>query len=461
MLAASILFGMDVKIEIGPATGSTVSPYLTGMNAVYSHENMNTWSDGSKARHLKDAGIGCLRYPGGHVVSFWDWEFPYHNAYQNFWDPAYTKSLTPKRKAELKAENGQRMKLDDFFAICAAADMEPIVGINMFQGYKFNRLEDSVAKAVRLVEHCKKQNPKVKYYFLDNEAGHQPTKGNHIPIDEYIKLIPSYSEAIKAAQPEAKLIVNPIGWNRMRDMAKKVGQHFDIYDIHWYYSNRKWGLFYIEDWRKEKESRKFSNQMAQFRKLKEESGHKHLQLGLLEWNLGPSTGDDNSDPSSFLFQGLVQADMLMQFMEHDVFMAAAWPLMWKPKKKTPDGYRNFLDQETGRPSPSKNIFKWISMASGGTILRSSSPSPDGIRHLAVQAADGNTMLVYLLNKSKGSRDIVLTFKKPVASVTAGAFEEGKGPNDVLIRTVPTETAGKTATLQMSDTSFVCVKITAR
>lgn len=456
MFAGAMLFGDDITIKLGDSKGRPVSPQLTGMNTVYAHEFMDTWADGGKIQSLKDAGISCLRYPGGHQTSFWDWEFPYHEPYQNFWDPAYIESLTPKKKVELKEKNGHRMGLDDYLNICAKATIEPIVGINMFQGYKFDRLDDSLAKAVRLVEYCKTQIPRVKYYFLDNEAGHQLEKGKHIPIDEYIKLIPAYSKAIKTVQPDAKIIVNLIHWGKVGEMIKKAGEHFDIVDDHWYYNNRKWGLFYIQDWRKENGNKKFANKLTQFRKWKKEAGKPDLELAFLEWNLGPATGDEHSDPASDLFQGLVQADMLMQFMNGDVLMAAAWPLTWAPRRG-PGSFRKFLDHETGKASPSRHIFKWISMASGGRILECGG-APAGLRVAAVITDDGWSVLVYLLNKSTESQRITLDVGRAIGTASAKSFEEGSSTDDVRVRELETNSSERTLTLQIKETSFVFIDL---
>ena len=62
----------------------TVSPYLVGANIVYSKDEGLDWEEENRVDVLKRAGMRNLRYPGGHVVSYWDWEFPYHNAYANF-----------------------------------------------------------------------------------------------------------------------------------------------------------------------------------------------------------------------------------------------------------------------------------------------------------------------------------------------------------------------------------------
>ncbi len=452
----------QVEISVAGPAGPNASPLLIGMNAVYSHEKAETWTDGSKIQALRDAGVCCLRYPGGHVVSFWDWEFPYHSAYQNFWDPTYIKSLDSERRADLEQQNGSRMLLDDFFRICTQARTEPIVGINMFQGYKFNRTEDSVAKAVRLVKHCMEQKPGVKYYYLDNEAGHHPDKENHIPVNDYIELIPVYSRAIKKVQPEAKLIVNPIGWNRVGEMIRKSGRHFDIVDIHWYYNNREWGLFYIDDWRKERGNRKFERAVTEFRKSKEQAGCGHLKLASLEWNLGPASGKSGSDTGSALFAGLVQADMLMTFIYSDLAMAATWPMTWVSRKNPGSGgFRNFLDQETGEASPSRHIFRWFSLAADGRPLQTNITTPEGLRSACILSKDGKTMLVYILNKSREDKDVTILFNDPVASASAKSFEEGKSVNDVVLRDVPTMVAEKTVRLEMTDTSFIFLEAAVR
>ena len=108
----------DLVIDLGIPSNSPSGPRLIGANVVYSHEDMRTWQDREKIQALIDSGINNLRYPGGHLVSFWDWEFPYHNAYANFWDPSYIDQLTEARKDELRVAHATRMGLEDFLKIC-------------------------------------------------------------------------------------------------------------------------------------------------------------------------------------------------------------------------------------------------------------------------------------------------------------------------------------------------------
>ncbi len=459
LLTVARLTATGTEITVGERTSNQVSPYLTGFNIVYSHEDMDTWKSGEKAEVLKTAGINCLRYPGGHVVSFWDWEFPFHETYANFWDPAYIESLSPGKLKRMEKENRDRMLLDDFFQVCRETGSEPVVGINMFQGYKYNRTEDSIAKAVRLVRESRNQYPDVKYYYLDNEAGHQPERGNHVPTDEYIRLIPAYARAIKEIQPDAQLIVNPIRWNSVRGLIEQVGEHVDMIDNHWYYTNRKWGLFYIEDWRREEKNKSFEQEMNQFNKWKQETGNKHLKMGILEWNLGPARGTEGSDVHSYLFQGLVQANMLMYFIQHNVFMAACWPMMWAPSGPQSAGSnRNFFDPATNRVSPSKTIFKWFAEAGNGTVLDSEIPTSKGIQAIAVLEADGKHILVYVLNKSENAQNLILNLSKPATSASAQVFQEGSNVNDVVVKGLPVKSADETISFVMPDTSLAFLRV---
>ena len=94
LLSSLTVSAADLVISIGTPASNASGPLLAGANVVYSHEDIRTWQDGEKIQALIDSGINNLRYPGGHLVSFWDWEFPYHNAYANFWDPSYIAQLT-------------------------------------------------------------------------------------------------------------------------------------------------------------------------------------------------------------------------------------------------------------------------------------------------------------------------------------------------------------------------------
>jgi hypothetical protein len=454
---------VDETIVVGNATGKKITAWLTGLNTVYSHEDMRTWQDGKKLNKLKKTGVSALRYPEGHQLSFWDWEFPYHEAYQDFWKPDYEQSLSESDRIALKDKNKNRMLVDDYFEICKEGNIEPVMGINMFQGWMYDRNQESIEKAVRLVEYCLEKDPSITYFFLDNESGHQqnavPLK--HIPIEDYIDLIPAYSQAIKAVHPGAKLIPNIMQWNLVEKMIRETGQYWDVYDQHWYYGSKDtWAYFNLFDWRQEVESEKNAERLVDFKKWKEQYNMNHLEIGYLEWNAPPSGLSDDSNPSSISYSlmGLIQADMLMWFAKNDIYMATAWPLMWQvPGKETNlNQYnRNMLDRDDSNwLSPSATIFQAFSYVQKGEILENNNNPKSGLRVLSVKRYENMGYAVLILNKSTNDQTIELVLPEGVKNVTESKhFSEGDGPYKVEIKTLSPELNGNKIILNLEDTSF--------
>ncbi|VGO23057.1 hypothetical protein SCARR_05156 [Pontiella sulfatireligans] len=433
-----------------PDAPKTVSPYLVGANIVYSKDEGRIWEEEHRVDVLNRAGMNNLRYPGGHVVSYWDWEFPYHGAYQNFWDPSY--SLTPSESNALFQANQNRLSLDEHLDLCRETGAAPLIGINMFQGYKFNRDQDSIDKAVRLVNYCKNKITGPRYYYLDNEVGHQPTENNHVPIDAYLPLIPDYSTAIKAADPQGKIAVNIMTWSRVEEIVRDYGDYVDLYDQHWYYSNRVWGQFWPDDWRGDVNMGVYTSRLNQFNGWIDTYNKPHLKMGFLEWNIGPSTGADGSTPGTVFYQGLVQADILMHMIRFDVHMASIWPLTWD------DNFRNLIDGPDHTVSPTLYIHRALSKAAGGTRLNLSEPDTGGLlRSLAVKSADEAFIDCYFLNKSTEAIDLAIELPVPIVETVLMNFAQGAGSNDVNVS--EQRYAGDSAPLQFSlaDTSFTHIR----
>ncbi len=455
----------DGSLVIGEPTGETISSLLTGVNAVYAHEDMNTWLDGKKLNNLKETGISAMRYPGGHVVSYWDWEFPYHETYQEFWNPSYEASFDDAKRNELMTKHQDRMLLDDYFNICQNGNIEPVIGINMFQGWKYDRTEEAIQKAVTLVEHALEQDPTVKYFFLDNEAGHQPTKNNHIPIDDYIELIPAYSQAIKAVHPGAKLIPNIMNWNTVKRMIQETGQHWDVYDQHWYYSSGKWSYFNLNHWRDEVENKQQADRVKQFNSWKNQFGMHHLEMSYLEWNGPPPDLTEDSFPKSLsnTMLGLIQADQLMFFAKNGIHMAIAWPMTWQTSSQDVDvnAYnRNLLDRDDSNwLSPSATIFKAFSYVQNGKILNNNNDAAKGLRVLTVERDQGKGYAVLVINKSNAPQTLEITVPGGIKTFIVGKhFTEGTAPKDVNIETITPELIEGKLYQKIQGTSFMYVLV---
>src|SRR4051794_38407719 len=65
----------------------TISPDLTGTNALYAFEQDSDWQDGHIAADLKAIGTSLIRYPGGEVTSYWHWNDQVGIPWSDSWDP--------------------------------------------------------------------------------------------------------------------------------------------------------------------------------------------------------------------------------------------------------------------------------------------------------------------------------------------------------------------------------------
>lgn len=434
----------------------TVGRYLVGANVIYSKEEGSDWEDNEKIEVLKRAGMSNLRYPGGHVVSFWDWEWPYHDsAYQNFWDPCYINTLNTSKKTELMEENHHRLSLDEYLDICRETGAVPVIGINQFQGYLFDRNKDSIDKAVRLVNYVKDRISGPRYYYLDNEAGHQPTKNRHVPIADYLPLIDDYSMAIKAADRQGKIVVNIMRWNQIQDIIRDHGDHVDLIDHHWYYNNNTWGRFSLDEWRVDVEMNDWISHLDEFNQWIETHNKPHIKLGLLEWNMGPAGGQDGSTPGTELYQGLVQADMLMVMIRGNVHMASVWPLTWR-RGPGGGGFRDLADGPADYVSPAFYIHRAFSKAAGGTILNLSTTG-GMLKSLAVKSADEGFIDLYFLNKSTELVELNVELPVPTVETVVMNFAQGQSVGDVHVSEQQVTLDHGVLALRLGDTSFTHVR----
>ena len=73
-----------------------ISDYLVGMHSVYSFEPDAFYADGSYASWMKTTGVNTMRYPGGTVVKYWDWENPTGDLKLDSWDPKWNPKKQKK-----------------------------------------------------------------------------------------------------------------------------------------------------------------------------------------------------------------------------------------------------------------------------------------------------------------------------------------------------------------------------
>jgi alpha-L-arabinofuranosidase len=402
---------VQVTVDPGDIKGD-ISKMLTGVNMAYYYDTDLIWADGSIAGYLRDVKAGILRYPGGVETSRFHWESPEVNWYMDGWDPFITKGTDHHGGTAY-------MNTDDYIRQCRAVGAEPLIGVNIQTGIRFNRIADSIAEASRWVKYCKDNNYNVKYWYLDNEP-YWGSNAGPMTIEEYTGYIKQFVPAMKEVDPNIKIVADwhsllsePNYWAEYEYLISEANEYIDIIDVHFYWA---WGYCTWDLWLKDNPmivrqwcrdcpdqrylGPSFAEEIRGFQEKVKALGC-DIKLASLEWNIAP-----NIKARFSRFQhALMQAEMLGQFIEGGLHMACMWPLTWTRGDLFGD-FRTILDQENHKPTPSYYVFKLYSNALGQKLLTSQS-SKAHIRSTSALSQDGRTLWVYLLNKSAETSQIAL------------------------------------------------------
>jgi len=415
--------GIEVSID-GTIIAHSISTMIQGQGLIYSHEADHIYTDGSMAQLYKDVGAGFLRYPGGAVTTMYHWDDLNGHGWIDSWNGTYD------RKND--ASPNDYMDLDEYMALCRAANCEPMLGINMSSGRNHNRQEDGLNEAIALLQYCKEKNFDVKYLYLDNENHHKKWTA-----EEYATQINYYAPSLKELAPDAKLIAN---WTAALRTNKSsfstllniAGDNFDYIDIHYYW---KWGVASWEEWKAktpmENETEWYDGgtyveEINYFNNMMAELGKPEIQLAVMEWNIGP--GPHNADPYHSHFKtALMQSEMQMQMMLGGLEIGSLWSTQW-PNSSNSD-FRFLVDSDDNyKPTPSARIFELYKYAINGDLVQSTSAEIQIMTTAVIQ--DNNTMFLYVLNKKDTSENIyinlngynILAVNRAVTFVDPGVVE---------------------------------------
>ncbi len=233
---------------------STISPYLFGGFAehmgrcVYGglYEPGSSQADEQGFRRdvqqaLREMRISILRYPGGNMLSGYDWR-----------DGVGPKEQRPRRRelAWQSIETNQ-FGTDEFVAYCRATGIEPMLGVNLGTG--------TIADAAALVEYCNAPtgtrysdmraangNPEphgVKYWCIGNEMD-GPWQIGHLDMDEYARKAREAAKMMRWHDRDLKLVLcgssNPHmptfpEWDRV--VLETCWEHVDYLALHDYATN--------------------------------------------------------------------------------------------------------------------------------------------------------------------------------------------------------------------------------
>ncbi len=377
-----------------------ISPMIQGQGLIYSLEADHIYADGAMAELYKEIGTGFLRYPGGTVTTMYHWDDLNGHGWVDSWNGSYN------REDDASAEN--YMDLDEYMALCRAANCEPMLGINMSSGRNFDRQEDGLNEAIEMLKYCKERDFDLTYIYLDNENHHKKWSPT-----EYANQINYYVPEIKKYAPNAKLIANwtdkfQTNRNSFTTLLNIAGDNFDYIDVHYYW---KWGeaswdlwkattpMLNRTDWYTNGKS--FTEEIGYFNNLMVELGRENIKLAVMEWNIGPGPHAEDVEHTPFK-SALMQSEMQMQFMLAGLEIGAMWSTQWPDSDNS---FRFLVDSgDNYKPTPSAKVFELYKNALNGQLVESVS---ENSKILSAAVIKENSIFIYLLNKSDETEDIYI------------------------------------------------------
>merc|ERR1712232_1333393 len=145
---------------------------------------------GTMADWSRKAGLHTARYPAGEA-SYWNWE-----------DPSGTMgktTLNPNFDEKDRAPAEDWMSLDEYLDLCEAAGLTPLIGVNYNCHMKYYVPQDeSIARAVRQVQHVKGRGFKGAFWYIGNEDR----------ADLHAAEIAAHARAMKSIDPDIKVFWN-------------------------------------------------------------------------------------------------------------------------------------------------------------------------------------------------------------------------------------------------------------
>lgn len=381
---------------------NSVSPYLMGFNTIYSFEKDAYWEDGQGIipQQLKKFNTGIIRYPGGAVTGRYHWNNLNGQGWMDNWDPNYDASndLAPE----------DYMDLEEYMKMIQEVGAEPMVGVNMGSGMKFDRVQDGVDEAKALVQHCLDKGYNVKYYYMDNEAYHKGA-AYQMTAEEYAEQINLYVPELKKVDPNIEIIVNwknniSKGSQSMEILLEAAGSNIDVMEIHWYWEHGnsvfdKWlNSFPMSSKSQYYGGEDYVREILAFKPILNRVGYPNIKLACNEWNLGP-TDDAEKTPTKFE-SALMLSEMFAQFIDGGLFMANFWGVQW-PQGEGSKAVNRYLFDPTDNMSvnPLSEVFEFYASAMGGEEVKCSSVI-SGVYDIAVVNEKKDELYIYIVNKQQ-------------------------------------------------------------
>jgi len=396
-----------------------VSDWHMGLNLVFSHHSDAFWENSGIIEILKDINCPVLRFPGGAVTSYYHWDDMNGLGWSDSWNPNYDPSSA--------ADPSEYTDLAEFMDICEQVGAEPMVGINMTSGVKFDRIQDGLEEAKALMQHCMDQGYDVKYYYLDNERYHQGWSA-----ELYVREINRYVPELRKIDPDAQFIANwKLNRNDLQYLVTNAGHNFDMLDHHEYYD---WGKASWERWKSElpmdisnqwhPEDTPHDEYYQQWLEQFAQWGYPDLQIATNEWNIGPNDEDNYATPFQY---ALMQSELWLQMAEGGVEMSCFWPIFWAHPDPVEVQNRYLVKTTTKEPNPVTHCFNMLGKSLGNDMYEASI-SVQAVTGMAVM--DDSKARVYIHSKSPESNrlQLILGGTDAAGQATLTTFlQDGQAP----------------------------------
>ena len=194
--------------------------------------------------------VGSVRFPFGHLANNYLWTSPpYSQAVNGLTPRIASRSSAPAFWSwAVNPDNSFRKDLDfdEFIAQCRAANIEPVVVINVM-AHKYNNgptLAELREAAVEWVRYANvTRNYGVKYWQLGNEQENHPTL---ITLEEYSTIYGDFTAAMNAVDPTIRTglaVINNTTW--VRSIINAFPGRVDFVGCHQY----QWSNWTVEQWR--------------------------------------------------------------------------------------------------------------------------------------------------------------------------------------------------------------------
>ncbi|MDY5941329.1 MAG: alpha-L-arabinofuranosidase C-terminal domain-containing protein [Eubacteriales bacterium] len=229
---------------VGTESINTVKKEIFGDNLAWRGSGYGVWNPTQKTLNSKlvDAiracGVTTLRYPGGIEGDYFHWQEtlgsnrkaqidPFSDAY-----PTYAE----KDGASFYPDFG----LDEFFLLCEAADVEPVIQLNAGNG--------TPEEAVTLIRYCLEKGYRVSSFAIGNEVNMKEEAVEGMKVtktpEEYIAFAQSVYDGLGSLADSVELgvigLVESHALNAHADWDSKVlsalGDKIDFIDCHLAYA---------------------------------------------------------------------------------------------------------------------------------------------------------------------------------------------------------------------------------